>query len=147
MPDNNWPQVPPDAEIIVEIPGSTLLNKGWILHAELVANAEAGRLLAMDNDDPSQAWLDLDVLKTPLYVRGRRSGDRFAPLGMGGKSMKVADFMINTKLPMRARAGWPLIISGEKIAWVIALRQAHPYRIRPQTSKLLHLRLENQLPN
>ena len=32
--------------------------------------------------------------------------------------MKISDFMINQKIPQRARAGWPLVCYGDEIVWV-----------------------------
>ena len=68
----------------------------------------------MSNTDPYQAWLDQAELVLPLTVRARQPGERFRPLGMGGHSMKLSDFMINNNLPRRGRAAWPLVVSGEE---------------------------------
>jgi len=61
----------------------------------------------MSRTPPHQAWVDADTVGSPLYVRARRPGDRFAPLGMDGHTMKLSDFMINVKIPRRARDRWP----------------------------------------
>lgn len=39
----------------------------------------------------------------PLHLRPRKKGDRFQPLGMGGKSKKVKDYMIDEKVPVWLR--------------------------------------------
>jgi tRNA(Ile)-lysidine synthase len=100
----------------------------------------------LENSDPYQAWLDLDQLKTPLIVRSRRPGDRFQPLGMGGHSIKISDFMINARLPRQARAHWPLVLSGSEIAWLPGFRVGHPFRIRETTLRLAHLVLRHKNP-
>ena len=38
------------------------------------------------------------VLKLPLAVRSRRPGDRFRPLGMGGRGRKLQDFLVDRKV-------------------------------------------------
>ncbi len=39
----------------------------------------------------------------PLHLRPRKKGDRFQPLGMGGKTKKVKDYMIDEKVPVWLR--------------------------------------------
>ena len=39
----------------------------------------------------------------PLHLRPRKKGDRFQPLGMGGKTKKVKDYMIDQKIPVWLR--------------------------------------------
>jgi len=39
----------------------------------------------------------------PLHLRPRQKGDRFQPLGMGGKTKKVKDYMIDQKIPVWLR--------------------------------------------
>ncbi len=87
--------------------------------------------------------MDADQIEIPLIVRARQPGDRFHPLGMEAHSLKLADFMINLKLPRRAREGWPLVLSGDSIAWIAGLRLAHPFRITGQTRRQAHLSLEH----
>ena len=54
-------------------------------------------------------------------------------------SLKLSDFFVNVKLPGRARAGWPLICTGETIAWIPGYRLAHPFRITQDTRQVLKL--------
>lgn len=67
------------------------------------------------------AWTAyLNSKLAPFTVRARRPGDRFAPLGLAG-SLKLSDYLINTKLPLDARDTWPLVCCGpeaETIVWV-----------------------------
>ncbi|MFT5997770.1 MAG: tRNA(Ile)-lysidine synthase [Neolewinella sp.] len=39
----------------------------------------------------------------PLHLRPRQKGDRFQPLGLGGKTKKVKDYMIDEKIPVWLR--------------------------------------------
>lgn len=147
LPNMDWPQIPADETYQITLPGYLKLPGGWILRAEIIPRQEMD--MTFDGDswpsagaDPYQAWMDADQIQTPLLVRARHPGDRFHPLGMDAHSLKLADFMINVKLPRRAREGWPLVISGDTIAWVPGLRLAHRFRTTPQTRQQIHLSLE-----
>lgn len=139
LPGLQWPQLPIGADFPLEIPGLLELPDGWRLVCELVDDPADGRRQAEANADPFQAWVDLEALSMPLRVRGRRAGDQFSPLGMGGHSLKLSDLMINLKVPRRARARWPLVVSGEAILWVPGFRLAHPFRIKTDTLHCVHL--------
>ena len=52
-----------------------------------------------------------------LRLRTRRAGDRFKPRGMGGRSRKLKDWMIDRKIPRRLRDQIPLLCAdGEIVA-------------------------------
>lgn len=139
LPTRFWPQVhTPDQIYALPWGGRVILHQGWSLIA-----TEALPASALPEDlsrtPPHQAWVDADTVSSPLYVRARRSGDRFAPLGMDGRSMKLSDFMINVKIPRRARDRWPLVVHQNQVVWVVGHRLAHPFRVRPQTRRVLRL--------
>jgi len=50
-----------------------------------------------------------------------RPGDRFLPLGVRG-TQKLKDFFIDHKVPRFERPSVPLLISEERIAWVVGYR-------------------------
>jgi tRNA(Ile)-lysidine synthase len=141
LPGGQWPQLLPGQVLHLEIPGRQALPDGWQIVSELPDDPAEALRQAQASADPFQAWLDLDSLVLPLTVRGRRPGDTLAPLGMGGHSLKLSDFMINYKLPGRARARWPLVASGKDIAWVPGFRLAHPFRVTENTRRVIHLSL------
>lgn len=144
LPVKEWPQLyfaEKQTEIPLPVPGQVSLGEGWCIHAELVSDFDAVQEEALMNDDPYQAWVDLQQIITPFIVRGRLPGDRIAPLGMSGKTMKVTDLMINRKIPSRARKNWPLVLSGNTLVWVPGLRQGHEGRISTETCLAVHLRL------
>jgi tRNA(Ile)-lysidine synthase len=151
LPANVWPQLPlqesPNMEVCLPVPGFVRLADGWGIQADYLDDVESQAQQILDNLDPFQVWIDAEQLHLPLKVRGRRPGDRFAPSGMAGKSMKLSDFMINQKIPARARANWPLIFSGEKLIWIPGLRLEHAFQISRNTRQAFYLRVcldENQ---
>jgi len=141
LPGAGWPQVGPGLQLRLAAPGEIALPGGWQLRAESL-DADPGLYeQACSNRDPYQAWLDQEKLALPFLVRARQPGERFHPLGMGGHSMKLADFMINTGLPRRSRNGWPLVISGEQVAWVPGYRIGENFAVNDSTCLIVHLSL------
>lgn len=140
-PAGNWPQLLPGSRIELLIPGEILLPGGWQLRAETRPVTADLRALIAANSDPYRAWLDRAALPDTLLVRTRRTGERFRPLGMDGRSMKLSDFMINAGLPRQARAGWPLVVAGEEIAWVPGHRLADPFAIKANSASAVMLQM------
>jgi tRNA(Ile)-lysidine synthase len=146
LPLGDWPQMSGSEVLALSIPGTAHLSGGWQIHSELAEVLPAEQAMIWANADPYQAWLDLDRLKTPLLVRSRRPGDRLQPLGMGGHSVKMSDFMINARLARQARQDWPLVLSGDEIAWIPGFRLGHPFRIRETTVRFVRLELRRKNP-
>jgi tRNA(Ile)-lysidine synthase len=144
LPASVWPQLPAkeihNLELSLPAPGFARLVGDWIVQAEFLDDI-GSRRQALDNPDPFQVWIDAAQLRLPLTIRSRRPGDRFEPLGMGGKTMKVSDFMINLKIPARARANWPLVFSAENLVWIPGMRMAHACQISSSTRQAIYLRV------
>lgn len=141
LPMNSWPQWLTDQPGQLSKHGEFALQDEWVLRSYLVEYDAVVHQTAASNQDPYQAWLDAEQLIDPLFIRTREPGDKFEPLGMQGQRVSLKDWMIKHKLPRRARAGWPLICSGMKIAWVPGFQPAHWARITTGTHKLLHFSL------
>ncbi len=144
LPGSDFPSIPSGAGQEIDVPGLFLLNDDWELRA--IDETDAGHAFqrSQENDDPFQAWLDLDKLKRPLNLRSRKAGERFMPLGMEGHSLKVSDLMVNLKLPKRARGSWPLVCSGDEIVWIPGLRQGHLGRLLPTSVHIAHFELSRR---
>jgi tRNA(Ile)-lysidine synthase len=139
VPDRvDWPQLS-ETVVDVPIPGQVELPDGWTLRCDLQASESLDMNLALHSEDPFQAWLDAGELPAELQIRKRKPGDRFQPLGMAGRSMKLSDFFINEKLPQRARANWPLLCAGKDILWIPGFRPAHRFRLTADTRQALAL--------
>lgn len=143
LPATEWPQVSEPGNILT-IPGIMHLAAGWQLSAEELTSNDIAIDQPQTDEDPFQAWLDGENIRGPLLVRPRLPGDRFQPHGMGGHSVKISDFMINIKLPRRARSAWPLVCSAGQIIWVPGFRIAHPFRVNGTTSRIVILRLNQE---
>jgi tRNA(Ile)-lysidine synthase len=145
LPDRAWPQLPINdnncIELSLGLTGNLLLGQGWRIEVDLQKTSRDSYRQALENPDMFQAWVDIEQVQFPLTVRCRRSGDRFRPAGMAGRSVKLSDFMINVKMSERARARWPLVYSGSELMWVPGYRLAHSFLISDSTLQVLHLRL------
>lgn len=141
IPRSAWPQIPPGVTLQLTLPGETALEAGWLLRAEVREASVETLNSARQNRDPQRAWCDAGRLQSPLLVRARRPGDRLRPLGMGGHSVKVSDFMINIGLPRHLRPAWPLVVYGEEIVWVVGHRLAEPFAVRESSTHLILLSL------
>jgi tRNA(Ile)-lysidine synthase len=133
------PQIDETQEpVLLPASGEISLPGGWTLSCELV---DAWPAAFADQPDAWEAWLDVHTISAPLVLRCSIRGERFQPLGMQGHSIKLSDFWTNQKIPRRLRAGWPLVVCGDQIAWIPGLRLAHPFQLNQNTRRALHLRL------
>ena len=92
------------------------------------------------NTDLSVAYLDGSF--ESLTIRARRAGDRFEPLGMNGKTIKLSDFMINQKIPMEDRDQLPILVDGEDVLWVCGYRLSERAKVSRQTRRVLRVKME-----
>lgn len=93
-------------------------------------------------DDPAHAWLDAEKVRWPLVVRPWRAGDRFCPLGMGGRSKKLQDLFSDMKLSAVEKRRVPILETDGTICWVAGLRLDERFKVGAQTRIVLHLWLE-----
>ena len=129
------PLPPLEGEHPLNVPGETRVS-GWLVRAEILAQAPEEL-----PDGKSEACLDMETVGAKLWVRGRRRGDRFQPLGMDTPK-KLHDFFVDEKVPRHWRDRVPLVVSERGVAWVVGYRIAHWTRVRESTGKVLRLTLQ-----
>ncbi len=88
-----------------------------------------------------QAEFDYDKIALPLTLRSRREGDRFCPAGMGGRSKKLQDYLVDEKIPRRRRDAVLLLCSGDDILWVVGHRMDERFLPGPGTKRVLVIRV------
>ena len=88
-----------------------------------------------------QAFFDMEKLHFPLVMRGLQPGDRFSPLGAGG-TQKVKKFLIDHKVPRRQRTRCPLLVSENKIVWVVGHRIAEDAKVTASTTVVLRAEVQ-----
>ncbi len=70
-------------------------------------------------------YLPRHLLKEPLRVRTRRTGDKIKVKGMNG-TKKVKDIYIDKKIPKQEREIWPIIEDGNgNIIWIPLLKKSN----------------------
>jgi len=123
----------------ITIPGDTLFPCfGILLQTEVVERKQ----LASLREGKNTALLDWDKLKTPLLLRQRVEGDYFRPLGMGGRGMKLKDFLNQRHVPRRERDLLPLVTSAGEIAWVGGVEISELFKVEAGTSRVLRLKIK-----
>ncbi len=138
LPFNLWPQMSGTISIPIQVPGQVNLAGGWKFTGERWRIPALAQEQAERNDDQYQVWLDADALPESMELRIRLQGDQFEPLGLNGHSQKLSDFMVNEKMPQRARDHWPLLCSGKTVIWVPGYRPAHPFRLTEVTKNIYY---------
>jgi tRNA(Ile)-lysidine synthase len=121
---------PPETAVLpLEVPGSV----PW----------EGARIEAvLDPELLRDETIDLDRVIQPLRVRAPVPGDRFEPLGMGGKSTPLSDFFRSRKVSRDERARIALLCDEIGIVWVVGHRIAERVKVTEQTRRAMGLRKE-----
>jgi tRNA(Ile)-lysidine synthase len=117
--------------IALSVPGQTAV--AWASGA-IEARVNPGAEMTVDET------IDLDQTSVPLVVRPARPGDRFAPLGMMGQSMALADFFRGRNVAREKRARVPLVCDQIGVIWVVGHRIADRVKVSEKTKRKLGLR-------
>jgi tRNA(Ile)-lysidine synthase len=89
---------------------------------------------------PNTVTMDADAITGDLVVRGPKSGDRFAPWGMGGRTKLVADYLRDEGVPRYRRALTPVLTTGDDvIVWVVGMRASDVGRITAATKRAVRI--------
>jgi tRNA(Ile)-lysidine synthase len=117
----------------LEGPGETYIAE---IGRSVTISQLRGRPDRMKNAAPGTAYLNGDRLHFPLILRNIKPGDRFIPLGMSGH-MKVKDFFMNLKIPLKERASTPILFHGDKPVWICGLRIDDRFKVTEDTKRIL----------
>jgi tRNA(Ile)-lysidine synthase len=135
-----FPQMIVGAELKLSSPGEVALAHGWRISAR-IETRDAKRLETLTSESGHRiAAFCAEHFPTELTIRSRKPGDRITLPSVEG-STKVADLMINRKIPRQTRACWPLAISGDEVLWVPGVQRSNAMLIRDETSQVIVLEL------
>jgi tRNA(Ile)-lysidine synthase len=125
------------------VPGTTSIPELGILIERILS--DGGSACEEDKNYRWQALFDYDKIRPllTLTLRNRRPGDRFCPAGMGGRSKKLQDYLVDGKVPRRKRDAVPLLCSGEDILWVVGFRTDERFLPRPDAKRVLVVRVKD----
>jgi len=60
------------------------------------------------------------------------------PLGLGG-TKSLQDIFTDRKVPRRQRPHWPLVVTPERIAWVVGYTIEEAFRVTERTQEVLEV--------
>jgi tRNA(Ile)-lysidine synthase len=132
------PQLPAIDEISLEAPCTVSLQGGWVL--EILERDVIEPIDDLGTDPRAEVIFDAEALGARLFLRAAAPGDRMTPFGAQG-SKKIADLFQEHRIPVGARAAWPVVCGAESIAWLVGIRRAEGARVDAATRRILHLRL------
>ena len=136
LPLGDYPQMDEGEIPIKSKPDRSLrsvrFGDGWVLRATRSSTAPK-----LKKGNPFQVTFDAEALGQNLTLRTRCAGERIRPLGMSGKSMKVKDFMINVKLPKRARENYPILYAGDEVAWIPGYQPSYLFRVVAESKSFI----------
>ena len=88
--------------------------------------------------DRRKVWFDAEKIKMPLTLRAWQKGDSFKPFGMKGTKL-VSDLLIDEKLSLFEKERVFVLISGEKIIWVVGVRPSDHFKVTDDTKEVLEI--------
>ena len=125
--------------IPLSIPGEILLGpQRLVVSAERTAGSGESRGPA----EPGEALLAwVSGCREPLTVRSRLPGDRFQPPGLGGRSKKLQDYLVDRKVARAVRDSLPLVVDrDDRIVWVVGHGVAEGFRAPAPSSGVILLK-------
>lgn len=88
--------------------------------------------------DRNTIFVDKKAIKFPLTVRKWKESDYFYPFGMKGKK-KVSNYLKDEKLSLFEKENIWLLVSEEKIVWVIGYRADERFRVGQKAADIMAL--------
>ncbi|PZO25684.1 MAG: tRNA(Ile)-lysidine synthetase, partial [Flavobacteriaceae bacterium] len=83
---------------------------------------------------------DKETLKFPLHIRKWREGDYFCPTGIDGKK-KVSKYFKDEKMTLSEKENTWLLISDNKIVWIIGKRSDRRFYVSNTTQQILKIEI------
>lgn len=92
-------------------------------------------------------YIDYSKCNFPLYVRGKKNGDKFIKIGMEGQQ-KLQDFLVNKKIPQQNRKMIPIIVDkNDKIIAIGSFSISDAHKVTKSTKKIISLSFKASLEN
>ena len=131
------PQLPDQNPRLLPIPGRITLQNGWVMSSRLLPSVNLADIWA--NKDP---WLAYVLAPAgELWLRPRRPGELFQPLGLNGHSSRLKEVMIDRKIPAGARPLWPIVADQNQLFWLAGHVIDHRVRVVDVFRPVIQLRL------
>lgn len=86
------------------------------------------------------AVFDLMEIEFPIVIRKWQKGDYFKPFGMSGFK-KISDFFIDEKMSIPEKENCWIMLSGNRIMWIIGKRTDDRFRVSEDTRKIFKIEI------
>lgn len=96
----------------------------------------------MGEKNKNIAFFSFDKLKFPLKLRYREKGDTFKPLGFN-HNKKLKDFFIDQKVDRNLRDQIPIILSDDKIIWLVGFRQSEEFKVDKEDKNIIKIEVRD----
>ncbi len=121
------------------IPGDVSVPEAGVRVRAEVVEAAAG---VCDRGGGGQTALVALPAAAPLVVRSWRFGDRYRPLGLGGRRRKLQDLFVDRKVPRGERTRIPLVVDADgHVIWVVGFGIDHGFRTGEGDESVLFLKV------
>jgi tRNA(Ile)-lysidine synthase len=127
-------------QVSLSIPGEVVFDD-WAISA--TGDTQSGQSIGTVKVECPRfsAVVDAGRVTLPLTVRSRKPGDRFRPLGMGGRERKLQDVLVDRKIPRERRDSLPLVVDGsDRILWIVGEAVAEDFRVTEPSQAVIFLK-------
>ena len=127
----------------LEVPGEVAVPEAnVVIGAEVVAAGAVGAPGRGPGAPSGPTAVVAASAAAPLAVRSWRFGDRYRPLGLGGRSRKLQDLFVDRKVPRAERARVPLVLDAAgRVVWVVGFGIGHGFRVGGGDESVLFLKV------
>lgn len=87
---------------------------------------------------PYTKWFDYDKICNDLCIRTRQSGD-YLVVGSKGEKKSLKEYMINEKIPKSERDATPILVNGNRVAWVLGRRISWDVKVTNSTKHVIEI--------
>lgn len=101
-------------------------------------NLKIEPVISIGETDKNLIYLDSKKLNFPLKIRKWKEGDSFQPFGLKGRK-KLSKFFKDEKMSLIQKDKIWLLLSNEKIVWVIGHRMEDHFKVNKDTEKIMKI--------
>lgn len=133
----------PVAPVVCDVPSQHILKReGGNIRISMRLEERADLPLKIPQKDYTK-WLDYDMIKGDLILRGPQEGDYFI-LNEKGDKKKLSRYYIDEKIPGSQRKQQLVLADGKHILWAIPGRISAAVRITERTKRVLVVTKERE---